>query len=319
MLTPTNMRAFAAVIEEGTFTAAATRLNATQSGISQQVAKLERYLGVRLIVREPHGAVPTPAGRQLYQRSVRILQEIAATEAGISGFRHGVSGSVRIGLMPAMTRSLAGPIQRRITSRHPNLRIVVVERVSSDLIDDVAAGRIDFGIVPVFNAPDAIRVGSIGRTREVLVHRGRRHENHMREVTLSDMSPLRLILQSSGNIRREAILARLKAANVDIVELIDIDSMFGTLEFVEHSEFATILPAIMMSPEIKHANLCVRPIRDPAMDLELIAIEPGSSEHPLITPILRREFSNRIAAFNHAIEAYSASVSAHRPPEPDGH
>ena len=45
MLTPSNLRAFAAVVEEGGFTAAAARLHATQSGVSQQIARLERGLG----------------------------------------------------------------------------------------------------------------------------------------------------------------------------------------------------------------------------------------------------------------------------------
>lgn len=295
MLTPANMRAFAAVVEEGTFTAAASRLNATQSGVSQQIAKLERGLGVLLIAREAQGAVPTPAGRQLYRRTVQILREIGATEAELGRFSHSVSGSIRIGLMPAMTRSLAGPVLRRFMSQYPNVSIVLVERVSSDLIDDVAAGRIDFGIVPVFNAPDAIRVSPVGATREVLVNRGRHHKDHMRSIGIAELSPLRLILQSAGNIRREAILARLRAANVEIAELIEIDSMFATLEFIENSHFATILPAIMMFQEIESAELCVRPIRQPSIDLELIAVEPGSSEQSLITPLLRQVFSDRIS------------------------
>jgi DNA-binding transcriptional LysR family regulator len=77
-------------------------------------------------------------------------------------FDHGFSGAIHLGLMPALTRSLAGPVQRRFMKDHPNVRIMVTERVSSDLIEEVAAGRIDLGIVPAFNAPDAINVSKIG-------------------------------------------------------------------------------------------------------------------------------------------------------------
>ena len=51
MLSVERLKVFAAVVEEGTFTAAAARLNATQSGVSQQVAKLEQSLGTKLIER----------------------------------------------------------------------------------------------------------------------------------------------------------------------------------------------------------------------------------------------------------------------------
>jgi LysR family tcuABC transcriptional regulator len=57
-----QIRAVIAVCEEGSFTAAAQRENATQSGISQHVAAAERALGVRLFERTPGGVKPTPAG-----------------------------------------------------------------------------------------------------------------------------------------------------------------------------------------------------------------------------------------------------------------
>jgi LysR family transcriptional regulator, nitrogen assimilation regulatory protein len=304
VLTPANMRAFAAVVEESTFTAAAARLNATQSGISQQVARLERSLGVSLLVRNPQGVIPTPAGRQLYRRCIKILRDMAAAEDALRNYRHGVSGSIRIGLMPAMTRSLSGPVQRRLMVAHPNVRINLTELVSSDLIDEVTAGRIDFGIVPAFNAPDAIRIAPIGSTREVLVHRGNNHKDHMREVALTELPALRLILQSAGNIRREAILARLKADNVEVVDLLDLDSMFGTLEFIENSDYATILPAIMLAPEIENARLCVRPIRSPPLYLDLIAIEPASRVGSPIAQLLATGFNERVVELNATVTAH---------------
>jgi DNA-binding transcriptional LysR family regulator len=303
MLTPSNLRAFAAVVEEGGFTAAAARLHATQSGVSQQIARLERGLGIRLLVRSPHGVSQTPAGRTLYGQAVRILREIEATEATLRTYRKGVSGSIHVGLMPAITRSVSGPVQRRLMSEHPNVRIVVTEMMSSEVIDAVVAGRIDLGIVPAFNAPDALRVAPIGQTREVLVLRGRDHPDHMREIALAALPPLRLVLPSPGNLRRDAILARLKAAQVTVTDVLDLDSMFGTLEFIEHSDYATILPAIMLTPEIEDAGLCVRPIRSPSLSLELLAIEPASRAGSPIAPLLVAGFVDRVEALNRQVAA----------------
>ena len=307
MLTLSGLRAFVAVIETQSFTRAATQLNATQSGISQQIARLERNLGVPLILRDTGGAVTTPAGKKLYQLSVRIIRDLAETETAIRNFDQGISGSIRLGLMPAMTRSLSGPVQRRFMTDHPNVNVIVKELVSSDLIKEVAAGRIDLGIVPTFNAPDAIRVYPVGNTPEVLVHSGQRHKDHMKAVNLAELPPLRIILQSSGNIRRETILAHLKSAGVEIVEILDLDSMFGTLEFVKNSNYVTILPSIMMNSEIENAELCVRPIYRSNLDLELIAIEPSSREQSLIAPILRDGFSQTIADFNYKLINYRQS------------
>jgi LysR family nitrogen assimilation transcriptional regulator len=303
MLTPANLRAFTAVVEEGTFTAAAERLHATQSGVSQQVAKLERHLGVALLVRGGQRASATPAGRQLYLRAIAILRELRATETALAAFNRGISGSISVGLMPAMTPCVSGPLQRRFMAEHPNVRIELTERISSHLIDAVTAGQIDFAIVPAFNAPDAIRCRPIGTTPEVLVHRGRRHAQHMRWVTPAELSPVRIILQPAGNLRRERILTSLRAEQVEIVETLDLDSTLGTLEFVANSDFAAILPAMTMGPEIRDKRLCVRPIRSHSLRLDLIAIEPSRREPSPIAALLAAAFADSIAQVNQTVAA----------------
>ena len=69
-----QVRAIIAACEEGSFTRAAARENATQSGISQHVAAIERTLGVRLFERSSAGVRPTPAGLRYYRRCIAALQ-----------------------------------------------------------------------------------------------------------------------------------------------------------------------------------------------------------------------------------------------------
>ena len=273
MLSLANMRALVAVVEEGSFTRAAERLGATQSGVSQQIAKLERGLAVVLLERGPDGVAATPAGRELYRRSVAVLDETARATAEALSYRGSLTGSIRLGLMPALTRSLMGPVVRRFMAAHPNITITALEAVSSDLIEQVKSDRLDVAIVPVFDAPPSLRCRPVGRSREVLVSRGRRHPKHMRPVSLAGLGSLKLILQSAGNMRRERILRHLRGQGVEIAALMDLDSMFGTLEFVAASDYATILPAIMVVPEIDSRSLCVRPIKDEGFILDMMAIE----------------------------------------------
>ena len=78
-----QIRAVIAVCEEGSFTRAAQRENATQSGISQHVAAVERALKVKLFERATGGVTPTPAGLRYYKRCVEAVGalEHAAEEA----------------------------------------------------------------------------------------------------------------------------------------------------------------------------------------------------------------------------------------------
>lgn len=287
MLSIERMRVFAAVFEEGTFTAAAERLNATQSGVSQQVAKLEKALGTQLLERGTRGTVATPAGRQLYARSIALLREISAVERGIVDLGRGETGSITLGVMPALTRSEAGPVLRRYLAENPNVTVTVVERASAELIEEVVADRMDAAIIPVFDAPPSLHCRMLGRTREVLISQAIGDGSHMRPVDVRAMSPIRLILQSEGHIRRRQVLAYLRSRGVELDALMDMDSMFGTLEFVQNSDFVTIAPAVMVAPEIDSGAMCVRPLDLGGLALEVMAVSPSRREpSPIVTEIL---------------------------------
>jgi LysR family nitrogen assimilation transcriptional regulator len=303
MLSVERLKVFAAVVEEGTFTAAAARLNATQSGVSQQVAKLEQSLGTKLIERSLRGAKTTPAGQQLYARSIALLRDISGVEQGILDLGRGATGNVTLGVMPALTRSCLGPVMRRYLADNPNVTIRVVERASSELIDEVVGDRMDAALIPAFDAPPSLRCRLIGPTREVLVARAEANAPHMVPVDVGTLSPMRLILQSEGNIRRKKVLTYLRSRGVEFEALMDFDSMFGTLEYVQNSDFTTILPAVMLAPEIANGSFCVRPLAGEGLTLEVIAVEPARRAPSPILSDLFNLLAGSLAAFEETFQA----------------
>src|SRR3990172_8781786 len=104
-----QIRAVIAVCEEGSFTRAAARENATQSGISQHIAAVERAMGVRLFERSSSGVRPTPAGLRYYRRCVEAVGTLSAAGEEIRALAGRVTGTLRIGLMPTFTRAALAP------------------------------------------------------------------------------------------------------------------------------------------------------------------------------------------------------------------
>src|SRR5213593_2264206 len=130
-----QVRAVIAACEEGSFTRAAERENATQSGISQHVAAAERALGVKLFERTSAGVVPTPAGLRYYRRCVEAvgLLDTAGEEArSLASF---VTGDLRIGLMPTFTRAVLAPTLQDFVPHHPEVRLHVFEGYSGVLTE----------------------------------------------------------------------------------------------------------------------------------------------------------------------------------------
>lgn len=268
----TDIRIFVAAYEERSFTAAALRERATQSGVSQHIRKLEEAYGVRLFSRDKGQVSPTPAADAYYERCIQALRSLESGKSAIRAFA-GISGDVRVGLMPTMTRATLAPSIRRIVSEQPNIVTHVVEAYSNILTQKVMVGELDFAIVPAFASGPGLRVQHFLRTWETLVASADRGE-HLRPARLSDCGPLRVVAPSTVNTRRTTLDTYFKVNGVKIERLLEMDAMMGTLDFVAASDWVTILPALMMTGEIEKRQFSVRPIIEPVAPLDLILIEP---------------------------------------------
>src|SRR6185295_1651487 len=200
-----QIRAVIAVCEEGSFTRAAERENATQSGISQHVATVERTLGVKLFERSARGVVPTPAGLRYYKSCVEAVGRLENASEEARGLAGLVTGDLRIGLMPTFTRAVLAPTLDDFVPRHPDVRLHVFEGYSGLLTDMVLADELDFAVVPTFEGRVGLKSRLIVRDREMLVSGIKRGFTPFEPVRLKDCGPLKILLPSRANVRRRNI------------------------------------------------------------------------------------------------------------------
>jgi LysR family transcriptional regulator, regulator for genes of the gallate degradation pathway len=134
---------FIAVVEEGSFRAAAVRLGITQPALTKIVRRLEDELGARLLDRFAHGARSTPAG-EAFLRHARALKAIWAEAQGeVQALGAGLAGRLRIGAGPAWHRTILPLAVQAFHRTHPNVRLVLdfgSDRTLKALLRD---GRID--------------------------------------------------------------------------------------------------------------------------------------------------------------------------------
>ncbi|MCF4166882.1 LysR family transcriptional regulator [Zavarzinia compransoris] len=146
-LNPDQLRSFLAVVEEGGFSAAARRLNLSQPAVSTQVRELEARLQLRLIERLGKRAFPTRAGEDLADHARAVLAALAAASDAMRRHRDGFLGRVRIGTGSASLAYLMPPVLRGLRDRHPNIEITVTTGTTIDMVEDIAANRLDIGLV----------------------------------------------------------------------------------------------------------------------------------------------------------------------------
>ncbi len=307
MLNFRQLAAFVAVYEERAFSRAAERVHATQSGLSMQVANLEAGLGIRLFTRTSKGVVPTQAGDRLYARASEILRAISTAETEVRALGGNVSGRVRVGLMPAFTNSILAEVLEDFLARFPHVEVAVIEAYSPALSEAVARSEYDFAIVPAEQERPGLRAQPFGRDRELVVSGPNSALRHLAPVRLADLPPLRLVLPSHGNSRRERLESFFVAHGIPVAAILEIDAMAATLDIVAKGDWMTILPATLCARDVDGSVRRVHPIAGPELHVDYVRIEP---RRRALSPAAARFAETLGAHFRTVHDAVEAAFSA---------
>ncbi len=305
-----QVRAVIAVCEEGSFTRAAERENATQSGISQHVAAVERSLGIKLFERSAGRVVPTPAGLRYYKSCVAAVGalEHAAEEARSLG--GAVTGELRIGLMPTFTRAVLAPVLEDFVPRHPDVRLHIVEGYSGLLTEMVLADELDFAVVPAFEGTIGLKARLLVRDREVLLSGRKRGLTPLAPVRLNEIRPLKIVIPGPDNIRRRNLETYFQTHGVEVDALLEMDAMIATLEFVARSDWVTVLPSVISVNDIGRNEIVVNPLVEPQLHAEFVVIQPTRRTLSTQARLFLERFEAEVAHIHEVWDAALAKPNA---------
>jgi LysR family cys regulon transcriptional activator len=143
-----QLRYLAAVAQSGlNITAAAQKLHTSQPGVSKQIKLLEDELGFQIFVREGRNLTRiTPAGQQVIDRALRILQEAQSIRDLSTELRDEGRGSLSIGTTHTQARYVLPDVIREFRGRYPNVRLNLHQGTSEQIAEMVAHDRIDCAI-----------------------------------------------------------------------------------------------------------------------------------------------------------------------------
>ncbi len=119
------LQTFIRVVDAGSFSLAAERMNTAKSAVSRRVADLEAHLGVRLLNRTTRSLSLTESGRTLYQRALRLVADLEEVEATLSTQATALKGSLRIAAPLSFGLLHLGPAINDFAARHPEVRLFI--------------------------------------------------------------------------------------------------------------------------------------------------------------------------------------------------
>ena len=138
-----DLQAFIAVVDTGSFTAAAERLGADKSAISRRVSSLEAHLGVQLMRRTTRTLNLTDTGRSFYERSARILADLEEAESAVAQEHGELRGRLRVALPLTFGVHHMGTPIAAFSKQHPQVRF---ELDLSDRRVDLLEENIDVAV-----------------------------------------------------------------------------------------------------------------------------------------------------------------------------
>lgn len=265
---------FLALVEDGSMTQAAKRLNVVQPTLSMQIGRLEEELGQKLFERKRQGMVPTTTGRLMYRLYSPIYRDIESAREQLLQRSEVATGHVSLGLLSSLAESVLPEVLSRFNAAYPNVEVTIMVGYSTSLIDWVSNGQVDAAII---NQPR----GKLSLATEPLVEEdmllvtgqesGPALPANIRLARLPEMA-LDLILPTRRHGLRGVLDTAAQQAGVVLTPKFEVDVLSAIVKLVEHTRFVTILPRVLVQRAVNEGTLRVCPILSPRIVRQVVRV-----------------------------------------------
>ncbi|MBX3501930.1 MAG: LysR family transcriptional regulator [Alphaproteobacteria bacterium] len=237
-----DLRLFLHVADAGSLTHGAQRAGLALASASERLKAMEESLGVPLLRRERRGALPTAAGLALLDHARLMLAQFERMKGDLGAHARGLKGRIRVlsntaAISEHLPRSLAA-----FLAAHPALDIELEERESPDIVEAIAGGLADIGIVADPPEAPGLEIHPFREDRLVLVVPARHPLAGRRQVWFADALEHDLVGLSHGSAL-QAHLARHAARLGKRMRLrVRLTGFDAQCRLVEHGAGLAIVP-----------------------------------------------------------------------------
>jgi LysR family transcriptional regulator, hydrogen peroxide-inducible genes activator len=211
-----DLRYFVALADTRHFGKAAERSFVSQPTLSAQIKKLETYLGVQLIERQPRKVTLTEMGTKILPLARRILQESDEIVSLARNEHDPLSGKLKVGLIPTIGPYLLPLVARKLRKQLPRLKLLLYEHQTQPLLEKLRAGDIDVGILALPVPLDGLEVRPLYDESFTLAVPTSSALAKKATVKVDDLSGESLLLLEDGHCLRDQALE--VCSRIDIKE-----------------------------------------------------------------------------------------------------
>lgn len=249
-----ELRAFLAVVTEGSFSRAAARLQRTQPAISLAVRRLETELGQKLFDRSSNPGTLTAAGvvlRDYADRLIRLSSEAETSVREIDDLRR---GRVLIGANDA-TVPLLLPLIARFHQSFPQILVDIRRTHARHLPIEVLHGNLDFGVTTFHPTERRLREVSLGDDELVAILAPSHPYAKRDKLTLAEWAAQPIVFHGDPSPARERVLRYAEERKITLNVRLSVPSIDGIKQAVEMGMGISLLPRRSVISELRRGQL----------------------------------------------------------------
>lgn len=265
-----DLRYLVAVADTRHFGRAAEKCFVSQPTLSAQLKKLEDYLGVQLIERQPKNVSLTEAGEQIVSRARRMLEASEEVVTLARAHRDPLAGRLRVALLPTIGPYLLPRVSQPIRKALPRLELRLYEYQTEQILERLESGEIDLGVLALPIDADGFETKSLF-TEPFVVAMPDQHRLAKRDtVKVDDLNGETLLLLEDGHCLRDQALE--VCSRIDLHEKQDFraTSLETLRQMVATGAGVTLLPELASRGAYGNARgVTIRPFTRPAPSREV--------------------------------------------------
>jgi LysR family hydrogen peroxide-inducible transcriptional activator len=259
-----DLRYLVAVADTRHFGQAAARCFVSQPTLSAQIKKLEDYLGVQLVERQPKQVTLTEAGEQIVARARRILEASDEVLALARSHRDPLAGKLRMALLPTIGPYLLPRVAREIRKALPRLELQLYEYQTAPMLEKLNAGQLDLGILALPVDMEGLEARQLYEEPFTLAVPAQHRLAKKKEVTAEDLHDETLLLLEDGHCLRNQALDVCSGVGVQEKQDFRATSLETLRQMVATGAGITLLPELASRNGYGTSrDLVLRPFADP--------------------------------------------------------
>ena len=201
-----DLRYFVALADTKHFGKAAERSYVSQPTLSAQIKKLENYLGVQLIERQPRRVTLTETGAKILPLARRILQESDEIVSLARNEHDPLSGKLKVALIPTIGPYLLPLVTRKLRKQLPELKLMLYEYQTQPLLEKLRSGEIELGILALPVGLDGLESTELYEENFTVAMPNNHPLAKRPSVKLDDLNGETLLLLEDGHCLRDQAL-----------------------------------------------------------------------------------------------------------------